>query len=173
MKTNVHVLSYLAEFFLEWKMFQKTVVQKIEVHILCSITCFRKCAVYEMWKNIVQRDRLQMTIWRMCVACWVPKATNTLTGCVILIAFPLQQWYYELVSVTLYVHCLSCSVSVSQDLRFPQPWRWGFGSPGTLLCVAGNLTYRDVSKGHSVFILDDWQVLLLGRTNPSRCPFET
>jgi hypothetical protein len=31
-----------------------------------------------MWKNIVQPDRPQMTIWRMRNACWIPKATNTL-----------------------------------------------------------------------------------------------
>ena len=29
-------------------------------------------AIYEiMWKNIVERDRPQMTIWRMCIACWI------------------------------------------------------------------------------------------------------
>jgi len=37
-------------------------------------------AVYEiMWKNIVQPDRQQMTIWRMRIAWWIPKATNTHT----------------------------------------------------------------------------------------------
>jgi len=48
-----------------------------------------------MWKNIVERGRPQMIIWRIRVACWVPMATNTHTGCVILIAFPLQQWLHE------------------------------------------------------------------------------
>jgi len=34
--------------------------------------------VYEvMWKNIVQPDRPQITTWRMCIAYWIPKATNT------------------------------------------------------------------------------------------------
>jgi len=32
-----------------------------------------------MWKNIVERGRTQMTIWRMRIACWIPKATNTHT----------------------------------------------------------------------------------------------
>jgi hypothetical protein len=32
-----------------------------------------------MWKNIVERGRQQMTIWRMRIACWVPKATNSHT----------------------------------------------------------------------------------------------
>jgi hypothetical protein len=31
---------------------------------------------YIKWKNIVERGRPQMTIWRMRVACWIPKATN-------------------------------------------------------------------------------------------------
>jgi len=37
------------------------------------------------------------------------EATNTHTGYVILIAFPLQQWLHEHTSLLrLYVHCLSC-----------------------------------------------------------------
>jgi hypothetical protein len=32
-----------------------------------------------MWENMVERDRLQMTIWRMRIACWLPKITHTLT----------------------------------------------------------------------------------------------
>jgi len=52
--------------------------------------------VYEiMWKNIVQSDRPQMTIWRMRVACWIPMATNEHSEYVILIAFPLQQFLNE------------------------------------------------------------------------------
>ena len=30
---------------------------------------------------------------------WIPKATNTHTVCVILIAFPLQQWLHESASM--------------------------------------------------------------------------
>ena len=30
-----------------------------------------------MWENIVEPDRLQMTIWRMRSACRITKATNT------------------------------------------------------------------------------------------------
>ena len=61
-------------------------------HILCSITVFENLAFYEMmWKNTVQPDRPQVTIWRMRSACWIPKATNTHSEYVILIAFILQQ----------------------------------------------------------------------------------
>jgi len=71
-------------------MFQTKVVEKIKTHILCSIT-FENHAVYEItWENIVERGRPQMTIWRMRIAYWIPKATNTHTGYVTLVAFALQ-----------------------------------------------------------------------------------
>jgi hypothetical protein len=41
---------------------------------------FENRAVYEiMWKNIVERGRVQMTIWRMQIACWITKPTHTHT----------------------------------------------------------------------------------------------
>jgi len=40
MKTNIHFRSYLAQFFLEWEMFQTKVVEKIKTHILCPVTFF-------------------------------------------------------------------------------------------------------------------------------------
>jgi len=49
-------------------------------------------AIYEiMWKNPVEPGRPQMTIWRMRVACLVPKPTNTHSEYLILIALPPQQ----------------------------------------------------------------------------------
>ena len=68
------------------------------------------CAVYEiMWKSTVEWGRLQMTIRRMLIACWIPIATNTHSEYVIPIAFPLQQWLHGRDSVLhLYSHCLSC-----------------------------------------------------------------
>jgi hypothetical protein len=50
-----------------------------------------------------------MAIWRMRIACWITKATNTSSEYVIIIAFTLQQWLRERVSMLrLHVHCLSC-----------------------------------------------------------------
>jgi len=40
-----------------------------------------------MRKNTVEPDRPQMTIWRMCFACWVIKATNTHSGYLLLVLF--------------------------------------------------------------------------------------
>jgi hypothetical protein len=73
------------------------VVKKIKTHVLYAVIFFfEDLAVYEItWKNIVQPDRPQMAIWRMHVACWIPKATNTKSEYVILIVFTLQQWLDE------------------------------------------------------------------------------
>ena len=57
-----------------------------------------------MWKNIVEPDKPQMTIWGMHIACWIHMATNTLTEYVILIAFPLQQWMHEHPSMLHYTY---------------------------------------------------------------------
>jgi len=46
-------------------------------------------------KNKVEPGRTWMIIWRMRIAYWIPKATDTLTEYVILIAFPLQQCLHE------------------------------------------------------------------------------
>jgi hypothetical protein len=46
---------------------------------------------------------------RMRILCWITKATNTHSECVILIASRRQQWLREGASMLrLYVHCLSC-----------------------------------------------------------------
>jgi hypothetical protein len=59
-------------------MFHTKVVEKIKRLTLCSVTIFYNRAVYEtMWKSTVERDRPQMTQWRMRIACWIPKVTNT------------------------------------------------------------------------------------------------
>jgi len=57
-----------------------------------------------MWKNIVERGRPQMTIWRMCIACWISKATEAHSEYVILIALPLQQWLHERVWMLRYTY---------------------------------------------------------------------
>jgi len=49
---------------------------------------FENRVVYEVtWKNTVQPDRPQMTIWRKNIACWITNATNTYSEYVIVIFF--------------------------------------------------------------------------------------
>ena len=48
-------------------------------------------------------------IRRMCFACWITKATNIHSECVILIFFMPQKWFREGFQIShLYVHDLSC-----------------------------------------------------------------
>jgi len=86
------VWSYLDNFFLEWKIVQRNVVEKIKTHILCPVTFlfFRKsCRLWgNVGKNVVELKRPQMTIWRMRVA-----TTNTHSEYVILTAFNCNSDY--------------------------------------------------------------------------------
>ena len=65
-----------------------------------SVTFFENRAVYEiMWKNMVERGRPRVTIWRTRTACWITKATDTHSEYVKGIAFPMQKWLHESASV--------------------------------------------------------------------------
>jgi len=66
---------------------------------------FENRTVYEiMWKNVLERGRPQSTLWRKRTACWIPKAINTHSEYVILIASPLPQWLHEPASVLRYTY---------------------------------------------------------------------
>jgi len=115
MKANIHLWSQLAQFFLEWDMFQIKDVQKIKTSISCSLTFFENRDIYEiMWTNIVESDRAQTQLWCMRVACWITKATNTHSQYVILIVFQLQQWLQERASVLRFTY-ISYLVNKSWD----------------------------------------------------------
>ena len=70
-----------------------------------------------MWKNIVEQGRPQITIWRMRIACWITKATNTRSEYVILIVFPVQQWLQECASILRYMYnvlfCFECNSTLT------------------------------------------------------------
>jgi len=69
-----------------------------------------------------------MTIWCMRIACWVPKTTNTHSGCVILTAFPLQQWLHECASLLHYTF-IACLF-----LNFPVVKVFGLHSESIGIC---------------------------------------
>jgi hypothetical protein len=52
-----------------------------------------------------------MTVRRMRITCWIPKATNTLSEYGIILAFPLQQWLHERASVLGYTYIASLEIS--------------------------------------------------------------
>jgi len=87
-------------------MFETNVLEKFKTPIL-----FNNYGAYEiMWKYIAEPGRPHMTIGRKSISCWEPKATNTHSKYVILIALPLQQWLHERASILLcmyeYIICL-------------------------------------------------------------------
>jgi hypothetical protein len=75
---------------------------------------FRKsCRFLMTWKNIVERDRPQMTIWRMRITCWIPKATNRHSEYVNTYCLPSAKMVArKRLVVTFYVHFLSLQYSV-------------------------------------------------------------
>jgi len=90
-------------------------------------------------ENVVEPDRLQMTIWRMCIARWIPKATNTHSGSVALNAFPLQQWLHERVSMLSYT-CIACRVRTWNVISVVRNREWtkGISRSRTACCMMHN-----------------------------------
>jgi len=87
-------------------------------HIFFEIRAF--CEIRQ--KNIVEPGRPQSTTWCMRIACWVPRATNTHPECVILIAFPLQQWLHGHSSMLSYVH-IAFLLTLEGPVLFKDPVR--------------------------------------------------
>jgi hypothetical protein len=107
MKTNIHFLSYLAVFYLEWEMFPTKFVEKIKTHILCPVF-FLNRTVYEIiWNTIVERGRPQMAVWRMWIACSIPKTTNTHSEYTTHYFSTATMVARKRHNITLYVYCLS------------------------------------------------------------------
>jgi hypothetical protein len=87
------------------------------MYILCSVTFFlENHVVYDMWKNLVEPDRLHTddnVIWHMHFVCWIAEATNKHSEYIIHTAFPWQQWLFECtLNIILCVHFLCCSVLI-------------------------------------------------------------
>ena len=61
-----------------------------------SIFLCQNHAIYEIsFKSVVDPDIPQMTLRRMCFACWINKATAANSEYVILIAFPRKNGYAD------------------------------------------------------------------------------
>ena len=112
MKTYIHFSSYLAQFFLEQNenCFRQRLYRKSEHSLYVQQLLFENRAVYEiMWKNNLEPDRPQMTVPCMSFVCKIPEDTPRQSEYVILIAFPLQQWLHERVSLLRYTY-IACIV---------------------------------------------------------------
>jgi hypothetical protein len=96
------------------KLFRQSCRESQNTHFMFNNFFFWKSR--HLWDNVEKygRDR-QATddniIQHMHFACWITKATNTHSECVMLLAFPWQQWLCECTSMLhMYVHCLSCNI---------------------------------------------------------------
>ena len=74
-------------------------VEKIKTHSV-SIFFFLLWKSYRLWDNVDKFGTAGQAIdeniaWLMRVACWIPKATDAHSECVIIIACSLQQWLHE------------------------------------------------------------------------------
>ena len=102
MQTDIHFWSYLAQLCLQRETFQTKVVQKIETHILCSVTFFRKSC--RLWDNVEKYFTTGLAHAHCVLDTEGYRHTHKHT---------LQQWMHERVwNVTLHVDCLSCYVRV-------------------------------------------------------------
>jgi hypothetical protein len=76
MKNCIHLRQNVAEIFLEWKVFQTKLVEKIKTEIFSSIIFFRKSC--HLWDNTEKCSRARQTrhviIWHMQFECLVNKA---------------------------------------------------------------------------------------------------
>ena len=100
-------------------MFQTKVIEKIKTHILSSATFFfDNLSFYEIIGNCSRTTEATYDEIAHAIACWLPKATNTNSECVTLIAFVLQQWS-SLLRYT-YIACLVYVISANLKISTPQ-----------------------------------------------------
>jgi len=63
---------------LRMKNVSERFVDKSKAHFIFGNFLFENCAVHEIiWKEFVEPDEPQMTIWCRCIVCWIP----TMRGC--------------------------------------------------------------------------------------------
>jgi hypothetical protein len=99
-------------------MFQTKFVEKIKTHFMFNNVFVENLVLYKTkWKNTVDLDRPQMTMWCMRIACWILKATDTNSEYVILISLTLQQWLHERASMLRYMY-IAYLVKTNIDITY-------------------------------------------------------
>ena len=68
----------------------------------------KSCRLSDNVENIVDPERPQMTVWRMCIACWIPRSKSTYSKYIMLIDFLLQQFLQDHASLLHYNYIVSC-----------------------------------------------------------------
>ena len=77
-----------------------SLVDEVKTYFVFNSIFLKSCDYKIMWKNIVDLDRPQMKIWRMCIACWTLKATNKHSGYILFI-FHCNKFYTIAIDVGL------------------------------------------------------------------------
>ena len=113
----------MAQFFLEWKIFEINLSRNSKQTFHIQERFFRKSC--RLWNNVERYDTAGQdtddnVILRMRFACWITMATNTKSEFLILTADP-QQWLFERASkLCLQMHCPSShSESHQQHIHHP------------------------------------------------------
>jgi len=126
-KNNILLQSYKTKGYFTWRPQLITIISRWilkernvsdqtfreiqDKHFMFNNYFFEHHAVYKtMWKIWYNKRVTEGNIiWHMCFACRIKKTTNTHPACVVLIAFPLQQWLHERASMLRYTH-IACPV---------------------------------------------------------------
>jgi hypothetical protein len=116
-KTTIYCVScYLPQFFFEWELFQSCRENK---NTFCVWIPPRQS--YRVWddggKYGQTSHRWQCNTANARCMCWITKATNTHSECLIIIDFPMQQWLHKRASVLHYTYIAS-SVIWSQKVIY-------------------------------------------------------
>jgi len=137
-------------------------------HVLRSVIFFfENRADYEIrCKHIVESDRLQVTIWRTHIACWLPKAKNKHLDYVILTAFPLKKLLHKHASVSRY----ACTDSlVTEEFFSTSVWPseqvegTKFSVPGRLANMQSPTLWRSLCRHQqhtTILIRPSWTLNL-------------
>jgi len=109
---------------------QTEVLEKVKTHILCSVTFFQILCLW--W------DNMEKYCWAgqstAHIACLIPKATNTFSEYVIVIAFLLQQCLHERASVVHYTYVVLLTVIRNETNHWHLPcfFTWIHNREGSL-----------------------------------------
>jgi hypothetical protein len=135
MKTFSHVEQYLAEFFLEWELFQIKVLEKIKTHISHSVTfVWKYCHLWDKVKKCGAREVTDNMVHACCVLvkwCYMHERTNPCLHscthihqpppphthtqkCIILTVFPWEKWFCECASALNYTY-IAFLVKISES----------------------------------------------------------
>jgi hypothetical protein len=110
-------------------------------HCMFNNVFLRKpCRLWDNAENILELERPQTTVCRMCISCWIPIAINTPRICI----YNTRNFFstatmvaQTILNIMLYVHFLSCCIIVNASI------------------IARTHTYRHIATADCMFIAND------------------